>query len=197
MGIHMDFGHYLLILVSTVLVNNVVLVRILGLCPFMGVSKKLEAAIGMGAATTFVLTLASGTSHLINELLVTLGIDYLRTLSFIVVIAAIVQFTEMVIHKTSPILYQVLGIYLPLITTNCAVLGIPLLNVQEKHSFAESLVFGAGSAVGFSLILILFAAMRERLEGADIPTPFRGAAIAMVTAGLMSLAFMGFGGLVK
>ncbi len=197
MGIHMDFGHYLLILVSTVLVNNVVLVRILGLCPFMGVSKKLEAAIGMGAATTFVLTLASGTSHLINELLVTLGIDYLRTLSFIVVIAAIVQFTEMVIHKTSPVLYQVLGIYLPLITTNCAVLGIPLLNVQEKHSFAESLVFGAGSAVGFSLILILFAAMRERLEGADIPTPFRGAAIAMVTAGLMSLAFMGFGGLVK
>lgn len=197
MGIHMDFGHYLLILVSTVLVNNVVLVRILGLCPFMGVSKKLEAAIGMGAATTFVLTLASGTSHLINELLVTLGIDYLRTLSFIVVIAAIVQFTEMVIHKTSPVLYQVLGIYLPLITTNCAVLGIPLLNVQEKHSFAESLVFGAGSAVGFSLILILFAAMRERLEGADIPAPFRGAAIAMVTAGLMSLAFMGFGGLVK
>ena len=195
--IDMDFAHYLLILVGTVLVNNVVLVRILGLCPFMGVSRKLEAAIGMGAATTFVLTLASGTSHLINQLLLLFGVEYLRTLAFIVVIAAIVQFTEMVIQKTSPVLYQVLGIYLPLITTNCAVLGVPLLNVQEGHTFAESLVFGFGSAVGFSLILILFAAMRERLEGADVPTPFRGSAIAFVTAGLMSLAFMGFGGLVR
>jgi len=193
----MDISHYLLILVSTVLVNNVVLVRILGLCPFMGVSKKLEAALGMGAATTFVLTLAAGSSHLINQLLVVFELEYLRTLSFILVIAVIVQFTEMVIHKTSPVLYQVLGIYLPLITTNCAVLGVPLLNVQEQHTFAEALVFGAGSALGFSLILILFAAMRERLEGADVPTPFRGAAIAFVTAGLMSLAFMGFGGLVK
>ncbi|GAB2940061.1 MULTISPECIES: electron transport complex subunit RsxA [Aquaspirillum] len=193
----MDISHYLLILVSTVLVNNVVLVRILGLCPFMGVSKKLEAALGMGAATTFVLTLAAGSSHLINQLLVAFELEYLRTLSFILVIAGIVQFTEMVIHKTSPVLYQVLGIYLPLITTNCAVLGVPLLNVQEQHTFAEALVFGAGSALGFSLILILFAAMRERLEGADVPTPFRGAAIAFVTAGLMSLAFMGFGGLVK
>lgn len=193
----MDISHYLLILVSTVLVNNVVLVRILGLCPFMGVSKKLEAALGMGAATTFVLTLAAGSSHLINQLLVAFELEYLRTLSFILVIAGIVQFTEMVIHKTSPVLYQVLGIYLPLITTNCAVLGVPLLNVQEQHTFAEALIFGAGSALGFSLILILFAAMRERLEGADVPTPFRGAAIAFVTAGLMSLAFMGFGGLVK
>ena len=193
----MDFSHYLLILVAAVLVNNVVLVRILGLCPFMGVSKKLEAAIGMGAATTFVLTLASGTSHLINLLLLAAGIEYLRTLASIVVIAAIVQFTEMVIQKTSPVLYQVLGIYLPLITTNCAVLGVPLLNVQEKHTFAESLVFGFGSAAGFTLILVLFAAMRERLEGADIPRPFQGTAIAFVTAGLMSLAFMGFGGLVK
>lgn len=193
----MDISHYLLILVSTVLVNNVVLVRILGLCPFMGVSKKLEAALGMGAATTFVLTLAAGSSHLINQLLVAFELEYLRTLSFILVIAGIVQFTEMVIHKTSPVLYQVLGIYLPLITTNCAVLGVPLLNVQEQHTFAEALVFGTGSALGFSLILILFAAMRERLEGADVPTPFRGAAIAFVTAGLMSLAFMGFGGLVK
>lgn len=193
----MDISHYLLILVSTVLVNNVVLVRILGLCPFMGVSKKLEAALGMGAATTFVLTLAAGSSHLINQLLMAFELEYLRTLSFILVIAGIVQFTEMVIHKTSPVLYQGLGIYLPLITTNCAVLGVPLLNVQEQHTFAEALVFGAGSALGFSLILILFAAMRERLEGADVPTPFRGAAIAFVTAGLMSLAFMGFGGLVK
>ncbi|MFD2450068.1 electron transport complex subunit RsxA [Vogesella fluminis] len=190
----MDLQHYFLLLVSTVLVNNVVLVRMLGLCPFMGVSRKLEAAIGMGAATAFVLTLASGSSHLINLLLVALDLEYLRTLSFIVVIAAIVQFTEMVIHKTSPVLYQSLGIYLPLITTNCAVLGVPLLNVQAQHSFAEALVFGLGSALGFSLILILFGAMRERLEGADVPLPFRGTAIALVTAGLMSLAFMGFGG---
>lgn len=193
----MDLQHYFLLLVSTVLVNNVVLVRMLGLCPFMGVSRKLEAAIGMGAATAFVLTLASGSSHLINLLLVALDLEYLRTLSFIVVIAAIVQFTEMVIHKTSPVLYQSLGIYLPLITTNCAVLGVPLLNVQAQHSFAEALVFGLGSALGFSLILILFGAMRERLEGADVPLPFRGTAIALVTAGLMSLAFMGFGGLVR
>lgn len=192
----MDLQHYFLLLVSTVLVNNVVLVRMLGLCPFMGVSRKLEAAIGMGAATAFVLTLASGSSHLINLLLVALDLEYLRALSFIVVIAAIVQFTEMVIHKTSPVLYQSLGIYLPLITTNCAVLGVPLLNVQAQHSFAEALVFGLGSALGFSLILILFGAMRERLEGADVPLPFRGTAIALVTAGLMSLAFMGFGGLV-
>ena len=193
----MDLQHYFLLLVSTVLVNNVVLVRMLGLCPFMGVSRKLEAAIGMGAATAFVLTLASGSSHLINLLLVALDLAYLRTLSFIVVIAAIVQFTEMVIHKSSPVLYQSLGIYLPLITTNCAVLGVPLLNVQAQHSFAEALVFGLGSALGFSLILILFGAMRERLEGADVPLPFRGTAIALVTAGLMSLAFMGFGGLVR
>ncbi|WP_174875625.1 electron transport complex subunit RsxA [Vogesella oryzae] len=193
----MDFSHYLLILLSTVLVNNVVLVRILGLCPFMGVSKKLEASIGMGAATTFVLTLGAGSSHLINLLLEAAGLEYLRTLSFIVVIAGIVQFTEMVIHKTSPVLYQVLGIYLPLITTNCAVLGIPLLNAQEGHTFAESLIFGFGSALGFSLILILFSAMRERLEGADVPEAFKGTPIALVTAALMSLAFMGFGGLVK
>lgn len=193
----MDFGHYLLILVSTVLVNNVVLVRMLGLCPFMGVSKKLEASIGMGLATAFVLTLASGSSYLLNQLLLAANLEYLRTLSFIVVIAGIVQFTEMVIHKTSPVLYQVLGIYLPLITTNCAVLGVPLLNAQQQHGFAESLLFGFGSAAGFSLILILFGALRERLEGADIPEPFRGTPIALITAGLMSLAFMGFGGLVK
>ncbi len=193
----MDLGHYLLILVSTVLVNNVVLVRMLGLCPFMGVSRKLEAAIGMGAATTFVLTLGAGSSHLVNQLLIAADLTFLRTLSFIVIIAAIVQFTEMVIHKTSPVLYQVLGIYLPLITTNCAVLGIPLLNAQQNHTLAESLVFGFGSAVGFSLILILFGALRERLEGADIPAPFQGTAIALVTAALMSLAFMGFGGLTR
>jgi Na+-translocating ferredoxin:NAD+ oxidoreductase subunit A len=189
---------YLLILLSTVFVNNIVMVKILGLCPFMGVSKKLEAAISMGLATTFVLTLASGSSYLIDHfLLAPFQLEYLRTLSFIVVIAGIVQFTEMVIQKTSPVLHQVLGIYLPLITTNCAVLGIPLLNVQEKHNFSESLFFGMGGAIGFTLVLVLFAAIRERLDGADIPGIFKGSAIAMITAGLMSLSFMGFSGLVK
>ncbi|MCL4471693.1 MAG: electron transport complex subunit RsxA [Sulfuricella sp.] len=190
--------NYFLILIGTVLVNNIVLVKILGLCPFMGVSKKLGAAVGMGAATTFVLTLASGLSYLVDHhFLIPNDLGYLRTLSFIVVIAAIVQFTEMFIRKSSPMLYQVLGIYLPLITTNCAVLGIPLLNVQENHNFIESLLFGFGGAIGFTLVLTLFAAMRERLEGAAIPAPFRGSAIAMVTAGLLSLAFLGFAGLVK
>lgn len=188
---------YLLILVSTVFVNNIVLVKILGLCPFMGVSKRLETALGMGAATTFVLTLGSGTSYLISKYLLGPDLAYLTTLSFIVVIAGIVQFTELVVHKVSPALYQVLGIYLPLITTNCAVLGIPLLNVQLKHNFVQSLFFGMGGALGFSMMLILFAGIRERLEGADVPAPFRGSAIAMVTAGLMSLAFMGFAGLVR
>ncbi|WP_432724073.1 electron transport complex subunit RsxA [Jeongeupia wiesaeckerbachi] len=193
----MELNHYLLVLVGAVLVNNVVLVRILGLCPFMGVSKKLEASIGMGLATAFVLTLACGTSWLTDQLLIAWQLEYLRTLAFIVIIAAIVQFTEMFIHKTSPALYQTLGIYLPLITTNCAVLGVPLINSQARNGFTESLVFGFGSAVGFSLILILFAAIRERLEGADIPAPFKGTPIAFITAGLMSLAFMGFSGLVK
>ncbi|MBI4938209.1 MAG: electron transport complex subunit RsxA [Nitrosomonadales bacterium] len=189
--------HYLLLLIATVFVNNIVMVKILGLCPFMGVSKKVEASISMGAATTFVLTLASGTSYLIHEYLLGPELEYLTTLSFIVVIAGIVQFTEMVIKKTSPVLYQVLGIYLPLITTNCAVLGIPLLNVQAGHNFMESLFFGMGGALGFTLVLVLFAGIRERLDGADVPGIFKGSAIAMVTAGLMSLSFMGFSGLVK
>jgi electron transport complex protein RnfA len=188
---------YLLILLGAVFVNNIVMVKILGLCPFMGVSKKLEAAVGMGAATTFVLTLASGSSYLINHYLLGPNLAYLTTLSFIVVIAGIVQFTEMVIQKTSPDLYQTLGIYLPLITTNCAVLGVPLINVQAKHNFMESLIFGMGSALGFTLVMILFAGLRERMEGADVPGIFKGSAIAMVTAGLMSLSFMGFSGLIK
>jgi Na+-translocating ferredoxin:NAD+ oxidoreductase subunit A len=192
-----EMTDYILILIGTVFVNNIVMVKILGLCPFMGVSKKLEAAIGMGAATTFVLTLGSGTSYLISHYLLGPELAYLTTLSFIVVIAGIVQFTEIVIQKTSPALYQVLGIYLPLITTNCAVLGIPLLNVQAKHDFMESLLFGFGGSLGFTMVMILFAGIRERLEGADIPGIFKGSAIAMVTAGLMSLSFMGFAGLVK
>jgi electron transport complex protein RnfA len=189
---------FALILVSTVLVNNFVLVKFLGLCPFMGVSRKLETATGMGLATTFVLTLSSVCSYLVNEfLLVPLGLEYLRTIAFIMVIAVVVQFTEMVVHKTSPLLYQVLGIFLPLITTNCAVLGVALLNVQAENGFLQSAVFGFGAAAGFSLVLILFAAMRERIAVADVPVAFRGPAIALITAGLMSLAFMGFAGMVQ
>ena len=187
---------YLFILVGAVLVNNVVLVRILGLCPFMGVSKKLATAYGMGAATTFVLTMGTGASYIIDHyLLIPFGLEYLRTISFIVTIAALVQLTELVIQKTSPVLHQVLGIYLPLITTNCAVLGVPLINVSQDNGFIASLIFGAGSSIGFSLALILFAGVRERVEAADVPLYFRGVAIDMVTAGLMSLAFMGFAGL--
>ena len=189
---------YALILVGTVLVNNFVLVKFLGLCPFMGVSRKLETAIGMGLATTFVLTLSSVCSYLVNEyLLRPFQLDYLQTITFILVIAAVVQFTEMVMHKTSPVLYQVLGIFLPLITTNCAVLGVALLNVQQQHGFIESALYGFGAAIGFSMVLVLFAAMRERIAAADVPVALRGPAIALVTAGLMSIAFMGFSGLVK
>ena len=189
---------YVLILVSTILVNNFVLTKFLGLCPFMGVSRKLETATGMALATTFVLTMSSVCSYLANTyLLAPLGLEYLRTITFILVIAFVVQFTEMVIHKTSPLLYKVLGIFLPLITTNCAVLGVALLNVQQELNFLQSAVYGFGAAVGFSMVLILFAAMRERITVADVPVAFRGPAIALITAGLMSLAFMGFSGLVR
>ncbi len=191
-------AEYALILVSTILVNNFVLVKFLGLCPFMGVSNKLSSALGLGLATAFVLTLSAVTSHLVDTLiLMPLELTYLRTLAFILAIAAVVQFTEMVLHYTSPLLYQVLGIYLPLITTNCAVLGVALLNVQQKHDFLASALYGLGAALGFTLVLILFAALRERIAVADVPAPFRGSAIGLVTAGLMSLAFMGFAGLVR
>jgi electron transport complex protein RnfA len=191
-------SEYLLLLVGTVFVNNIVLVKFLGLCPFMGVSRKVETAIGMSAATTFVLTLSAILSYMINSwILAPLGLEFLRTIAFIIAIAAVVNFTELVVHKTSPLLYNVLGIFLPLITTNCAVLGVALINVQEANSFIESAIYGFGAALGFSLVLILFAAMRERINVADVPAPFQGAAIGLVTAGLMSLAFMGLGGLVK
>ncbi len=191
-------SEYALILISTVLVNNFVLVKFLGLCPFMGVSRKLETAMGMGLATTFVLTLSSVASYLVNTwMLEPLGMEYMRTIAFILVIAVVVQFTEMVMHKTSPVLYQVLGIFLPLITTNCAVLGVALLNTQEEHNFVESALYGFGAAIGFSLVLVLFAAIRERVNAADVPEPFKGNAIALITAGLMSMAFMGFSGLVS
>jgi electron transport complex protein RnfA len=188
---------YFLILIGTVFVNNIALAKILGMCPFFGVTKRLEVATGMGFATAFVLTVGSGASYLIDTYLLGPDLAYLRTFSFIVAIASVVQLTEMYVKKSSPLLYQTLGIYLPLITTNCAVLGIPLLNAQENHNFIESLLFGFGGATGFSLVLVLFASMRERLEGASVPEVFKGGPIAMATASLLSLSFMGFAGLVK
>ena len=192
-------SEYLLLLVGTILVNNFVLVQFLGLCPFMGTSKKIETAAGLAVATTFVLTISSVLSYATYALLLKpFNLEYLNTLSFILVIAVTVQFTEMVLHKTSPVLYRVLGIYLPLITTNCIVLGVALLNVRQAHpTFINALLTGVGSGLGFALVLVLFAAMRERIHVADVPKAFRGSAIAMVTAGLMSLSFMGFAGLVK
>ncbi len=191
-------SEFALIFLSTVLVNNFVLVKFLGLCPFMGVSRQLESAMGMAAATTFVLTLSATLGFIVDSLLlVPFDLVYLRVISFILVIAVVVQFTEVMVKATSPLLHQVLGIYLPLITTNCAVLGVALLNVREAHSLMESVLFGFGAAAGFSLVLVLFAAMRERLNSADIPRPFKGASISLVSAGLMSLAFMGFAGLVR
>ena len=185
-----------LILVGTILVNNFVLVRFLGLCPFMGVSRSLEAAIGMSLATAFVLTLSAATAYLLYRyVLIPLDLEYLRTIAFILVIAASVQFTEVMVRRLSPLLHQVLGIFIPLIATNCAVLGVALLNVQQSTGFVQSVFFGFGAAAGFALVLVLFAATRERLEVADIPEPFRGAAIALVTAGIMSLAFTGFTGM--
>lgn len=188
----------ILILVGTVLVNNFVLVRFLGLCPFMGVSRNLEAASGMSLATAFVLTLSSAASYLLHQyLLVPLHLEYLKTIAFILVIAASVQFTEIMVRRLSPLLDQVLGIFIPLIATNCAVLGVALLNVQQAKGFAQSVFFGFGASMGFALVLVLFSAARERLDAADVPLPFRGTAIALMTAGIMSLAFMGFSGMAR
>lgn len=187
--------HYWLILLSTVLVNNFVLAQFLGLCPFMGVSRKTDTALGMGFATAFVLTLAAVSAHLLDTyLLIPYGIEFLRTIAFIVAIAVIVGLTELFIAKTSPLLHRVLGVYLPLITTNCAVLGVALLNSRERHSLFESAVYGLGAALGFTLVLTLFAALRERLDAADIPAPFKGTPIALITAGILAIAFMGFAG---
>lgn len=189
-------SEWLMLLLGTALVNNVVLVKFLGLCPFMGVSKKVDSAVGMGMATTFVLTLASALTWLIEHfLLVPFDFGYLRILSFILVIAATVQFVEMVIKKTAPDLYKVLGIYLPLITTNCAVLGVALLNAGDGSGFVRSVLYGFGSALGFTMVMILFAGLRERLALTSVPAAFAGAPISFITAGLLSLAFMGFAGL--
>jgi len=191
-----NMSDYFLLLLATALVNNVVLVKFLGLCPFMGVSNKLDSALGMGFATTVVLTLAAAASWLLEEYILSpLDLGFLRILTFILVIAAVVQFTELAVRKMSPALYQVLGIFLPLITTNCAVLGVALLNIQEQHTFLQSLLYGFGSALGFTLVMVVFAGLRERLALMQVPAAFAGAPIGLVVASLLSLAFMGFSGL--
>ncbi|NLJ40550.1 MAG: electron transport complex subunit RsxA [Clostridiales bacterium] len=191
-------GKLFLILLSTILVNNYVLSRFLGVCPFLGVSKKVSTSIGMGAAVIFVMALASLFTYVIQyAILGPLGLQYLQTIAFILVIAALVQFVEMVIRKTSPTLYQALGVYLPLITTNCAVLGVAIINIQEEYDLLQTLFNGIGAAIGFTLALVLMAGVRERLELADIPESLKGFPIALITAGLMSVAFLGFQGLIK
>ncbi len=189
---------FALILISAVLVNNYVLSKFLGICPFLGVSGRTETAIGMSFAVMFVMTLASTASWLVQRFILSpLDLLFLQTVFFILIIAALVQFVEMVIHKSSPVLYQGLGIYLPLITTNCAVLGVALLNVQQAHGFFSSVLYGFGAALGFSLVLVLFSGLRERLAAAPVPEAFAGSPITLITAGMMSLAFLGFSGLVK
>jgi H+/Na+-translocating ferredoxin:NAD+ oxidoreductase subunit A len=191
-------GDFFVILVSAIFVNNFVLARFLGLCPFMGVTKKVDTAVGMGAAVTFVMTVAAIVTWVIQYfILMPFGIEYLQTIAFILVIASLVQLVEMVVQKTSPVLYQSLGIFLPLITTNCAVLGLAVLNIQTGYSFLESILFAIGAAVGFTLAMVLMAGIRERVDLGPVPKCFQGLPIAYITAGLLSLAFMGFAGLVK
>lgn len=187
----------LLVLMTTVLVNNFVLIHFLGLCPLMGASRRLSTALGMGMATTFVLTLASVCSYMLNTwVLEPLGLSYMRLISFILIIAGLVQLTELYLRKVSPLLHSVLGIFLPLITTNCAVMGVALLSIRENKTLVMAAVYGFGAAIGFTIVLLLFSAIRERLENSDVPAPFRGTSIAMISAGVMSLAFMGFSGMV-
>ncbi|MDQ6969146.1 MAG: electron transport complex subunit RsxA [Mariprofundus sp.] len=189
---------FALILLSAVLVNNYVLTKFLGICPFLGTSSKVETAVGMSFAVMFVMTLASTASWLVQQyVLIPLDLLYLQTIFFILIIASLVQLIEMMIHKTSPVLYQALGIFLPLITTNCAVLGVAILNVQQDQTFLTSALYGAGAAIGFALVLILFAGIRERIDVSPVPAAFKGSPLALITAGMMSLAFMGFSGLVK
>ncbi len=189
--------NYILLFLSIVLVNNVITSQFLGICPFLGVSKKVDTAVGMGVAVTFVLALASVITFFIQKILNSTSTGYLQTIAFILVIASIVQFVEMVIKKMSPSLYQALGVYLPLITTNCAVLGIALVNVQNNYNIVETLINGTGAGVGFTLAIVLFAGIRERLELADIPESFQGYPITLISAALMSIAFLGFTGLIQ
>ena len=184
------------IALGAILINNFILVQFLGICPFMGVSKKMDTAVGMGFAVIFVMGLASALCYPVNRLLENLDLKYMQTVAFILVIAALVQFVEMFLKKSMPALYEALGVYLPLITTNCAVLGVALLNIQEGYNFIESVVYGITGGIGFLVAIVLFASIRERLVFAEYPKSFEGFPIALVTAGLMALAFMGFSGLV-
>ncbi len=193
----MENAGIFVILVSSILVNNFVLSRFLGICPFLGVSRQVETAFGMGMAVTFVMTLAGIITYLVQKLiLIPMNVEYLQIVAFILVIASLVQFVEIVLQKISPTLYQALGVYLPLITTNCAVLGLALLNIQYEFNMIQTIFHSVGAAVGFSLAIVLFAGIREKLEVADVPTPFKGFPIALITASLMSIAFLGFAGLV-
>lgn len=191
----MDITKLLSISLGAILVNNFILVQFLGICPFMGVSKKMDTAMGMGFAVIFVMGLASALCYPVNVLLMKLDLEYMQTVAFILVIAALVQFVEMFLKKSMPALYEALGVYLPLITTNCAVLGVVLLNVQEGYNFIESVVYGITGGAGFLLAIVLFASIRERLQFSEPPKAFRGFPIALITAGLMALSFMGFSGL--
>ncbi len=188
---------FIMILLSTIFVNNYIVVKFLGICPFLGVSKKVDTAIGMGMAVTFVMAIASAVTYGVQLILNKFNVGYLQTIVFILVIAALVQLVEMILQKTSPALYQALGVYLPLITTNCAVLGVAILNIQQSYNLIESIVNGTGAALGFTLAIVLFAGIRERLELANIPKCLEGFPIALISAGLMSLAFFGFQGLIK
>jgi len=191
-----DLGNLISIVIGAIFINNFVFAKFLGICPFMGVSKKVESSIGMGMAVAFVMTLASAVTWLIYYfMLVPFGLEYLLTIMFILIIASLVQFVEMAIQKTSPSLYKALGVFLPLITTNCAVLGVAILNVQEGFNFIETIINSFAVAVGFTLALVLLAGIRERLEYADVPRPFQGVPIAFVSAGLLAMAFMGFAGM--
>lgn len=192
----MDLGNLISIVIGAIFINNFIFAKFLGICPFMGVSKKVESSIGMGMAVAFVMTLASAITWLVyNFMLVPYGLQYLQTIMFILIIASLVQFVEMAIQKTSPNLYKALGVFLPLITTNCAVLGVAILNIQEGFNFIETIINSFAGAVGFTLALILLAGIRERLEYADVPRPFQGVPIAFVSAGLLAMAFMGFAGM--
>ena len=189
-------SNLILIIVTTALVNNVVLSQFLGICAFLGVSKKIDTSLSMGAAVTVVITIAAAVTNILyNLVLAPLDLDYLKTIVFILVIAALVQMVEMFLKKTSPAIYQALGIFLPLITTNCAVLGVSLTNVQDGFNFIESVIAGVGTGLGFTIAIVLLASLRERINESDIPTPFRGAPIVLLSAALMAIAFMGFSGL--
>lgn len=193
----MSIGGLFTLLISAMLVNNFVLSRFLGICPFLGVSKQVETAFGMGMAVTFVMTLSSIITYIVyHTILVSLGLEYLQTIAFILIIASLVQLVEMFIQKMSPTLYQALGVYLPLITTNCAVLGLAIINIQENYNLIETIIHSLGASIGFSLAIVLFAGIRERLALADVPESLKGFPIALITAGLMSIAFLGFTGLV-